>query len=149
MILTKAQERSRFIRFAIVGFVGAVIDFGLFNLLIRLTGTPAIVASGISFIAAVLSNFLWNRFWTYPDSRSKHILHQLTQFGLVSLVGLGIRIGLFAFLENTLISMATRFFPNLLDPTFIGHNTTLAIAILIVMLWNFFANRYWTYSDIE
>jgi len=149
MILSKSQERSRFIRFAIVGFIGAIVDFGLFNLLIRLAGVAAIVASAISFIAAVLSNFLWNRYWTYPDSRSKHILHQLTQFGLVSLVGLGIRLGLFAILETPLISMASRYFPNFLDPAFIGHNATLAISILIVMLWNFFANRFWTYSDIE
>jgi len=149
MILTKAQERSRFIRFAVVGFIGAIVDFGLFNLLIRLAGVEAIVASGISFVAAVMSNFLWNRYWTYPDSRSKHILHQLTQFGLVSLVGLGIRIGLFAILEIPLINLASRYFPNFLDPTFLGHNSTLAIAILIVMLWNFFANRFWTYSDID
>jgi putative flippase GtrA len=28
-------------------------------------------------------------------------------------------------------------------------NATLALAIGVVMLWNFFVNRYWTYNDID
>jgi putative flippase GtrA len=28
-------------------------------------------------------------------------------------------------------------------------NVTLAIAVGIVMLWNFFINRYWTYNDVS
>jgi putative flippase GtrA len=35
-----------------------------------------------------------------------------------------------------------------LSPRFFGHNLTLAVAILVVMMWNFFANRYWTYNDV-
>ena len=31
----------------------------------------------------------------------------------------------------------------------IADNLTLAVAIAIVTLWNFFANRYWTYGDIQ
>jgi putative flippase GtrA len=32
---------------------------------------------------------------------------------------------------------------------FLAKNMTLAVAVGIVMLWNFFVNRYWTYNDIE
>ena len=28
-------------------------------------------------------------------------------------------------------------------------NLTLALAVGIVMLWNFFVNRYWTYNDVD
>ena len=28
-------------------------------------------------------------------------------------------------------------------------NLTLAVAVGLVMLWNFFINRYWTYNDID
>jgi putative flippase GtrA len=28
-------------------------------------------------------------------------------------------------------------------------NLTLAAAVGVVMLWNFFVNRYWTYNDID
>jgi putative flippase GtrA len=148
MILTDSRERTRFFRFAVVGTIGAVIDFGVFNLMIFL-GMRAIIASAISFIAAVISNFLWNRYWTYPDSRSKSLTRQMVQFLLVSLVGLGIRAGLFAILETPLIRLFEKIgWKILFSASFLGHNLTLAIAILIVLLWNFLANRYWTYNDV-
>jgi hypothetical protein len=30
----------------------------------------------------------------------------------------------------------------------VSQNIALAFSILIVMLWNYFANRYWTYSNV-
>ncbi|NPV76895.1 MAG: GtrA family protein [Anaerolineae bacterium] len=150
MILANPKERTRFIRFAIVGVIGAVVDFGIFNLLLAITSIQAVWASAISFVAAVLSNFFWNRHWTYPDARKKSFAQQLFQFAIVSFLGLVIRIGLFALLENFLIDLSARFIsPEFLSPQFIGHNTTLAFAILVVMLWNFFANRFWTYNEVQ
>jgi putative flippase GtrA len=151
LIIKDPKERGRFFRFAIVGTIGAVVDFGVFNLLTILTPISAVLASVFSFTAAFLSNFTWNRLWTYPDSRSKRISHQMGQFLLVSLVGLGIRTPLFAWLEGVLITSADQMLPAdfFLSARFIGHNVALAIAIIVVMIWNFFANRYWTYGDIE
>lgn len=151
MILTNAKERGRFLRFAVVGIIGAVVDFGTANLLSGVAQMPFIWASVISFTAAVISNFLWNRFWTYPDSRSKNLPKQVVQFTLVSLIGLGIRTPLIGLLENPMINEAARVIPKgiSLTPRFIGHNVTLAIAVLVVMMWNFFANRFWTYNDVS
>ena len=145
-----AKERSRFLRFAVVGIIGAVVDFGIFNLLTAFHILPAVWAQVVSFTCAVVSNFLWNRYWTYPDSRSKPVSGQLVQFGLVSLIGLGIRTPLFAWLEKALTTLAGQWLSNFpLSPTFVGHNGALAIAVLVVMMWNFIANRYWTYNDVE
>jgi putative flippase GtrA len=151
MIVTNQKERGRFLRFAFVGVIGAIFDFGIFNLLVATTNIPAIWASAISFTAAVVSNFLWNRYWTYPDSRSKKISTQLFQFIIVSLIGLGIRIIMFWVMENPMIHFFESMVPVnfFLKPTFLGHNATLAIAVLVVMLWNFLANRYWTYGDVS
>lgn len=151
MIVTDPKERSRFLKFAVVGTIGAVIDFGIFNLLTQLTAIPAVVASVISFISAVISNFVWNRFWTYPDSRSKSLSRQVIQFFVVNLIGLGIRTPLFAYLEKALGKLAAGYLPDrfIVTPTFVGHNVALAIAVFVVMMWNFFANRYWTYSDVK
>jgi putative flippase GtrA len=144
------DEKARFFRFALVGAVGAVIDFGIFNLLSGVFHVSAVVSSVISFITAVCSNFLWNRYWTYPDSRTKHVAHQLVQFVVISLIGLAIRTPLFAYLEKTLVNLMTSHpLPLPFTPTFLGHNSALASAILVVMLWNYFANRYWTYADID
>lgn len=150
MINANPKERTRFLKFATVGALGAVIDFGIFNLLISLDITTSVIASVISFIAAVISNFFGNRFWTYPDSRTKSIRRQGLQFVLVSVIGLIIRTPLFAWLEKTLISLGEQYLPaGTLSPVFVGHNVALGTAIIVVMLWNFFANRLWTYSDIK
>lgn len=150
--ITNPRERIRFLRFAVVGVYGAVVDFGIFNLLNGLVGVPAVRASVVSFSAAVVNNFLWNRYWTYPDSRSKALKRQLTEFSLISMIGLAIRTPLFAFLEGPLRNLFTRLdLPTFtfLDADFLGHNLALAIAILVVMFWNFFVNRYFTYGDVE
>jgi putative flippase GtrA len=151
-ILSNPRERSRFMRFALVGVIGAVVDFGTFNLLTSLFRMPAVLASVCSFGAAIVSNFTWNRYWTYPDSRSKRISRQMLQFGLISLIGLLIRTPLFAFLENPLSRMFTSIHIPVLstaNPDFLGHNIALAIAVVVVMFWNFFVNRYWTYGDVD
>lgn len=150
MILANTKERTRFFRFAIVGTIGAMIDFGVFNLLTVVVRIPAIFSSMFSFVAAVISNFLWNRYWTYPDSRAKPMSQQLVQFFIVSVIGLAIRTPLFAWLEKILINISADLLPNfLLSPTIIGHNLALAITILVVLVWNFVANRYWTYNDVK
>lgn len=151
-IITRPRERGRFLRFLVVGFIGAVVDFGTFNFLNGIIGIPAVVAQTVSFTAAIISNFLWNRYWTYPDSRSKPIARQLVMFSMISIVGLAIRTPLFALLEGPLRRLfATAHLPvlNRFNPDFLGHNMALAIAVITVMFWNFFINRYWTYNDVE
>ncbi|MCG2785567.1 MAG: GtrA family protein [Anaerolineae bacterium] len=150
MILHNPDERVRFTKFAIVGAAGSVIDIVMMNLLVALAGASLVLAGSISFICAVISNFTWNRLWTYPESRSKPLMGQLFQFGMVNAIGLLIRIPILKFgeplldvyLENLPIQVASQ------HHTFISHNITLAVAIGIVMLWNFFVNRYWTYNDV-
>jgi putative flippase GtrA len=146
------KERKRFIKFAIVGAIGAVIDFGVFNFLTGIFELKPILASVVSFSTAVVSNFLWNRYWTYPDSRSKTIHIQLFQFATINIIGLLIRTPVFAVLETPLPVIFARLgFPNepWFDPEFLGHNAALAIAVVVVMFWNFFVNRHLTYNDVD
>ena len=152
--LSKPIERSRFIRFAIVGAVGSIVDFGVMNILVNKFYFPLVLAGTISFIAAVISNYTWNRLWTFPDSRSKPMLRQLLEFSLISAIGLAIRIPTLAILEPIFYRLITQIaslqFIHLDVPVkIISNNLTLAITILIVLFWNFFANRYWTFSDID
>jgi putative flippase GtrA len=111
MIITDPQERGRFLRFAVVGIMGAIVDFGTFNLLVNLAHVAAVSASVVSFTAAVISNFLWNRFWTYPDSRSKAVSKQVGQFIIVSAVGLAIRTPMFAWMEKFFVQNLGRLLP--------------------------------------
>jgi putative flippase GtrA len=148
-ILTNRRERTRFLRFVVVGLIGAVVDFGTANLLVYAFSAPLVLAGTISFIAAILSNFTWNRFWTYPDSRSKPVAQQLVQFTLVSVMGLGIRVPILHWLEPLFFRLSAFLKLPPAVSAFLVKNATLAVAVLVVMLWNFFANRYWTYGDVD
>lgn len=149
-IITDRRERSRFLRFAVVGAIGAVVDFGSYTIFHNILGVNAVLASVLSFTAAIVSNFTWNRLWTYPDSRTKGVSKQLAQFTIVSVVGLAIRTPLFALLVGPLNQLFSSFPPiPFLPNDFIGDKVALAIVVIVVMFWNFFANRYWTYSDVE
>jgi putative flippase GtrA len=149
-LLSSRQERTRFLKFMAVGAFGAVVDFGMMNLLTRLFDLPLVAAGTISFVCAVVSNFLWNRYWTYPDSRSRHPARQLGMFFAVNTAGVAIRIPILHFLEPPLLGLLASH-PDRLPASaeFLAKNLTLAVAVGIVMLWNFFANRYWTYNDVD
>ena len=144
-IFNKPKERKRFLKFAVVGTIGAVIDFGTFNLLYQILHIHPVVSSIFSFTAAITSNYIWNRFWTYPDSREKAVSRQLVQFALVNVVGLGIRTPIFWGLSNLLLFLTK--VTSISDK--LRLNGSLAIAVIIVMFWNFFANRFWTFNDVE
>ncbi|NIS81529.1 MAG: hypothetical protein GTO14_15305 [Anaerolineales bacterium] len=156
------REFMRFLKFSVVGTIGAIVDFGTFNLLNAVLGVWSLVASVLSFTAAIISNFVWNRYWTYPDSRSKPLPQQAVQFALVNLIGLAIRTPIFALTEQPMIRLAEKVL-TILPPTFppgpasvfplegviLGRNFALAIAVIVVLFWNFFINRIWTYSDVS
>ena len=148
-IFTNKKERTRFIKFGIVGIIGSVIDFGVFNLLTILANCSSTVSNIVSFTLAVINNFILNRYWTYPDSKETPFMRQMVQFSIVSGLGLAIRVPLFKLMENLLIPLAARLIPNVLTPTIIGHNAALAFVIGAVMLWNFFANRFWTFKNVQ
>jgi len=147
-LLTSKKERVRFIKFAVVGIIGSVIDFGVFNLLTIVSGWSSTYSNMTSFTLAVINNFLLNRFWTFPDSKETPFMKQLAQFAIVSGLGLAIRVPLFKLMESLLIPLAADLVPNVLTPTIVGHNAALAFVIGVVMLWNYFVNRFWTFKNV-
>ena len=150
MILAANKERVRFLKFATVGAIGSVVDIVIMNLLTHLFNMRLVYAGTISLVCAILSNFLLNRYWTYPDSRSRHFLHQLSMFFLVNVMGIVFRIPILHYLEPVMtdafegmVHLSTT------SAELLAKNATLAFAIGVVMIWNFFINRYWTYNDID
>jgi len=149
-VLKNEVERNRFLKFATVGAIGSLVDFGVMNLLTRLFAMRLVYAGTISFVCAVVNNFTGNRYWTYPESRSRHILHQLGMFFVVNAAGIAIRIPILHFVEPPMEGLfASLGILPVFTPETLAKNTTLGIAIGIVMLWNYFVNRYWTYNDVE
>jgi putative flippase GtrA len=151
-MIENPQERVRFLKFSVVGAIGALVDFSSFHLLMSLLGIEPVWAQAGSFTLAITSNFIWNRIWTYPDSRSKPISNQLFTFFIVNIVGLGIRTPIFNGLETPFRNMFSRFsfLPlGIIDADRLGYTFALGIAVVVVMFWNFVINRIWTYNDVE
>jgi putative flippase GtrA len=154
--ITDKQERTRFLKFLVVGAIGAVIDFGTLNLLNYFTGMEIVYAQAISFLLAVTNNFLWNRYWTYPDSRSKPLSSQLVQFFVINGVGILVRTPIILGSEKLILSGLNAVFADFTFPWSdfltvdrIAANLAVVVAIFVVLMWNFFANRYWTYNDVK
>ena len=157
----KPKEAERFAKFMVVGTLGFIIDFGTLTILIEVVDLPGLVventqfsetaglilANTISFTLAVVSNFTFNRYWTYPESRSRRKRVQLPQFALVSTIGL--------LLNNLIFALTTPLFNQILERlTFVpeaiaGYIPAKMLATVVVLFWNFFVNRYWTYGDVE
>ncbi|MBI5927859.1 MAG: GtrA family protein [Chloroflexi bacterium] len=158
---SKAKEVERFLKFAIVGTFGAIVDFGTLNILQHTLLHPeganetlkVATASGIAFTAAVASNFFWNRYWTYPDSRSRHVGLQLAQFFFINTVAVVVRLIFVSTVYSSLGEFAEHLLGNSnIDSTTanrLGTNLAQAIAVGVAMFWNFFMNRIWTYNDVD
>lgn len=159
---TNRKEFKRFSKFLVVGTTGFIVDFGIFNLLLRAFNFPPVLAQAISFTLAAINNFTWNRYWTYPDSRSKPILRQFGMFFVLSVIGLLIRTPIFALFSGPMVALAEsmqygifagliEFITSTLNISIeqLGLNLALAVAVLVVLFWNFFSNRFITYSDVK
>lgn len=142
-------EKRRFIKFALVGISGTFVDFGIFNLLLFYKFSSNF-AYTISFIVAVLNNFYWNRNWTYPESKIHPIKAQLIKFSSVSVAGFLIRTNLYKIIEQPSIKFAEGILNKgfLFSAEVVGKNISLALVIIVVLFWNYFANRLLTYKDI-
>jgi len=148
-LMKNKQERIRFLKFSFVGVTGAIVDFGILNLTRLVFNVPLVWAQAISFVSAVINNFLWNRYWTYPESRTTSVTKQLIQFFIINVIGIGIRTPLVTWFDHLILKMLEG--SNLalpVDNFIVSQNLALLGSIFIVLLWNFFANRYWTYRDI-
>jgi len=157
MVKTNRKELVRFLKFCVVGVSGTIIDFGVLNLLVQLFDFPKVLANTCSFSVALLNNFIWNRLWIYPETRGEPITRQLAQFTLVNLAGWAINTGIFYSADRWLwgesgllagpigalaLAIGMRHFD-------LAYNLAKALATGVVLFWNFFVNRVWTFRHVK
>ncbi len=136
----RPKEFVRFLKFSTVGAIGMVVDLSVLTLTREVLRLPLSLAVGLGFTVAVTSNFTWNRLWTFPESRERPLTSQLAQFILVNAIGLGIN-------EVVVLGLHPVFALIAHDPA--AYLAAKVIAIGIVLFWNYFVNRAWTYRGIE
>lgn len=142
----REKEAERFFKFLVVGTIGFIVDFGTLTFLVEVAGLVPVLANTISFSAAVVSNFTLNRYWTYPDSRSKRRRVQIIQFAVVSIIGLAINNLILVSLEGPFAALLAAVHA---PPAIGGYIPAKMVATVVVLFWNFFINRYWTYNDVD
>ena len=118
----------KFIKFAVVGFSGLIIDFSITYLLKEHLKIHRYVANSIGFSIAASTNYLLNRWWTF-QSENPEILTEYASFFIISIIGLALN-NLFLFLFEK------RF----------NFYLSKLLAIILTTLWNFFANYLITFS---
>jgi dolichol-phosphate mannosyltransferase len=128
------RSMRTFIKFCIVGGSGVVVNLGVFTLLLLL-GMNKYVASPIAIEVSILTNFLFNNFWTFRWRNTRDTLRMKgLKFNTVSVIALGVSYGTFV------VSSLT--FPAL--PPQIHQ----AIGIVPALLVNYLMNSYWTFKHV-
>ena len=152
----KRQELVRFGKFCVVGVIGTAIDFGLLNLLYNVLGLHQVLSNVISVSVATVNNYLWSRFWVYPETRHQGGGRKFVQFIIVSLIALGLNTGILWITDLWFLGEAG-LLAGMVAPiaqwigtehSVLSSNGAKVIATGIVLFWNFFANRMWTFRDV-
>lgn len=147
---------ARFVRFGIVGGSGVVVNLGIYALMTRGFGLGddllgRYVSYAFSVEISILTNFFLNDIWTFSDRRGENPwLIRMFRFHVVSLVGAAMNWGIFAVLNWLIESGRFSFFG---DFSVFGYSGNLddmvaaCIGIIGAMMWNFFANLWWTWKE--
>lgn len=136
--IQKRPNLVEFIKFAIVGVLGTIVDFGVYSLLTRVFGLYYITATAVSVCAAIINNFFWNKYWTFDKGGSGETRAESWKFFVVSLFNYGFNIGItYAIVEYT---NAEQWFGA--EEDFFAK----IVAIAIVLFSNYFANKHWTFK---
>lgn len=146
MIKSKNEGLLQFIKFGIVGVANTGVDWLVFYILVGtiLSGSHT-TAKALAFLVAMLNSYLFNTIWTFKKEYQKATGSGagnsaksaiFGKFAVVSLVGWGINVFVFsqasAGLSFTLLGK-----PDLMP---------LILASGAAIVWNFFANKFWTYK---
>ncbi len=128
--ILKKKSFQEVIKYMVVGGIGTLIDFGLLYVLVEFAGVWYLLAAILSFVAAVINNYILNKVWTFQD-KSNQFAKQFVQFLIVSIVGL---------------SLNTAILYGLVEFAGVWYLLAKALAIIVVLFWNFFTNKYWTFK---
>ena len=139
--LQPGKELKRFIQYLLVGLSGTLLDFALLVVLKHFGGLPTLPANLISYSCGIVNNYLLSRYWVYPEARNSQTGRQLLRFVTVSLVGLA--------LNNLLVLGLEGPFGSILHNAAYGYLPAKLLATGVGLLWNYFANRVWTFGEVK
>jgi putative flippase GtrA len=124
--LRRSANWIQLLKFGVVGTVGYAINLGVY---VAILGIGAHEAAVVSFVVSAVSNYWWNRHWTFSETKG-HFGEQGAKFFGVSLVALLVnQIWLLVFL----------------DWLEFGKIVAQAISVVLVLPLNFLGNKLWSF----
>ena len=127
--LEKYPSIKQFIKFGLIGLLNTFIDLIAYVFFTRVLFWHYLVAALLAFVIAATSSFILNSYWTFviQDKLKERYL----KFFLVALGGL----------------MWTELFLYILVDKFFWFDLWAKIlTVLVVVNWNFFLQKYWTFK---
>jgi dolichol-phosphate mannosyltransferase len=127
----------QFIKFAIVGGSGVLVNLAVFNLTLLVWHpahgvghhTAEYLANALGFVVSVVTNYYLNRRWTFRST--DRVATQFPKFLTVSLAAYGLNLIIFTLCLHKLG---------------LGPNPSQLVAIVIVMPFNFIVNKLWSFK---
>jgi dolichol-phosphate mannosyltransferase len=133
------KDKTRFVKFAVVGFTGFLVNYLGLELLKRF-GLSTYFATLLATEAAIISNFIFNNIWTFKDkiiTSIKDLFVQFVKFNFSSL---------FAVIVQPLIVAEAS---HLFGDTSLVHFVSLVFALIVVIIpynyvvYNLFIWKTW------
>jgi putative flippase GtrA len=126
------ENRTEFIRFALVGVVNTVVDFTVFVVLTKLVGVAYLIGQIVGYSAGVTNSFIMNRKWTFNKGTSKEKMpKEIIQFIVINLLSLG----------TTLLLMYI-----LVDHYAISTIIAKIIVIIVGQVVNYTGYKFWVFK---
>lgn len=126
-------------RFLLVGALNTFIDLGVLNFLMWIFAIAAGLGysafKGISFLAATVNSYFWNKYWTFEKKEKKPDPKEFIKFLIITIIG---------FLIN--VSIAS-FVVNIIGPQFgitevTWGNIGAFAAVFVAWIWNFLGSKF-------
>ena len=135
------RNRSKILRFGLVGVVNTFVDYALLNLVVFflsiLNPVGLVACNVLSFLGANVNSYFMNKRWTFED-RGLWSKKEYLVFLFCSLGGLAINCSVIFFLSHASINPQWSFFVNL--------NVAKLLATVASMVWNFCSYRAFVFK---
>ncbi len=133
----------QFYKFVLIGVLNTLLDLAILNALITLTATSTgwqfSVFKGISFVAAIVNSYFWNKLWTFKISGGIRPV-EFGKFLAISIVGLGMNVGVASLLVNVVGppgELSEQLWANIAALSAIGFST----------IWNFLGYKILVFKN--
>lgn len=114
-------------RYAVVGGISFLVDYGTLWLLTEFVGLHHLVSAAIAFVLGLVCNYIISTVWVFGKGKVRNKWLEFAFFSLIGVVGL---------LFNELIIFVCT------DVCGLHYMVSKIISTVLVFFWNFFARRY-------